>query len=307
MLIPEIKHAIGIDLGGTHIKGVLLTDRGQLLASDTRPTKDGQAPQGANWKQTIAEMIARLTEQSPKPPIAVGIAAPGIAMPDFSGIEAMPGRLEGLEHFQWSEFIGREVVVVNDAHSALIAEHTWGNAKGVDDVMLLTLGTGVGGGVLIKGQLQRGHDQRAGHLGHISLQADSDTPGISGMPGSLEYAIGDYSIAKRSFGRFATTQELVKAYERGDTFATYVWLNSIRKLALGICSLCNALSPQMVLLGGGITQAKKSLFEPLHDFVELFEWRPLGVGVDIQPAKYLKWSGAFGAASAALHRNSYLA
>ena len=76
--------------------------------------------------------------------------------------------------------------------------------------------------------------------------------------------------------------------------------------AIGICSLINAFSPQRVLLGGGITQAGKSLFEPLQEMVDLFEWRPKEQGVPIQAAKFLKWSGAYGAAAAALYRDQYL-
>ncbi|MEM7658197.1 MAG: ROK family protein, partial [Bacteroidota bacterium] len=226
--MSQPAYTIGIDLGGTHIKGVLLSERGEKLADDTRPTEDGQHPTGANWKRCIAELIAFLTEKCPGTPAAVGLAAPGIALPNHKGIHTMPGRLDGLEQFDWCAYVGQEITVLNDAHAALIAEHKWGHGSGVQDLMLLTLGTGVGGGVLINGQLLRGHDMRAGHLGHMSLLSSSDTPGISGMPGSLEYVMGEYSLEKRSFGRFTSTQELVAAYEAGEAFPTYVWLNSVR-------------------------------------------------------------------------------
>ena len=304
--MSETAYSIGIDLGGTHIKGVLVQENGEMLLHQTRPTEDGLHPSGAKWKQSIAEMIAYLREKSPAPPSAVGLAAPGIALADHTGIHTMPGRLEGLEQFDWCDYLKQEITVLNDAHAALVAEHKWGHGTSVQDLMLLTLGTGVGGGVLLNGQLLRGKDMRAGHLGHVSLLTSSDTPGISGMPGSLEYAMGEYSLPKRSFGRYQSTRELVEAYQAGNAFATYVWLNSIRQTAIAICSLINAFSPQQVLLGGGITQAGRHLFEPLQEMVDLFEWRPQGRGVPIQAAKFLKWSGAYGAAAAALFRESYL-
>jgi glucokinase len=109
-------------------------------------------------------------------------------------------------------------------------------------------------------------------------------------------------VAKRTFGKYTSTQALVEAYRQGDTLATYVWLNAVRKLALGLCSLCNLLSPDQIILGGGITQAGEALYKPLADFMETFEWKNTGKSTPVQQARYGHMAGAVGAAGFALSR-----
>lgn len=304
--MSEQQIAIGIDLGATHIKGILINEQGDILAQKTTPTEDGKEADGLNWKRSIRDMIEGFTKESKAEISHVGLAAPGIANESFTAISWMPGRVIGIESFDWSAWIGRKVDVINDAHAALIAEHSFGEAKGKQDVMLLTLGTGVGGGVLIRGELLRGFIQRGGHLGHISLDTEGEILGISNIPGSLEDAIGNSTVERRSFGRFRSTDQLVEAYRKGDHFASYLWLNSVRKLALGICSLSNAISSELVLLGGGITHAGPDLFQPLAAFMDVFEWRPGGANVEIKPAKFSSWTGAIGAAAFAMRKSAYV-
>jgi len=119
------------------------------------------------------------------------------------------------------------------------------------------------------------------------------------MPGSLEECIGNCTIEKRSNGRFASTRELLDAYRRGDEQAQGVWLKSVRQLALGLASVTNILSPETIVLGGGITEAGKDLFEPLYQFMEQFEWRA-GGKVEIVKATYGDLAGAIGAACFAM-------
>ena len=142
----------------------------------------------------------------------------------------------------------------------------------------------------------------AGHFGHISINPHDDELSIIGTPGSLEYAIGNYSIKRRSMGRFDSTYDLLKAYLENDTFATWVWLDSVRKLALTIASLSNSLSPEIVVLAGGITKAEDALFKPLKEFVDVFEFRPKGKKTLIKQATFNDLSGAVGAAAFALSK-----
>jgi glucokinase len=123
---------------------------------------------------------------------------------------------------------------LNDAHAALMAEARFGAGKGLRNIVLLTLGTGVGGGILIEGKLYTGLGLMAGHLGHITIDASRDDTGITGSPGTLEQAIGNSTVSGRSSGRFGSTSELVDAFIKGDNFAMYVWLDSVRKLSLAI-------------------------------------------------------------------------
>ena len=122
------------------------------------------------------------------------------------------------------------------------------------------------------------------------------------MPGSIEEAIGNVSIERRSLGQFKSTQDLLNALEDNDFFAHWVWLSSVQKLSLTIASISNALSPEVVILGGGIAEAGHWLFTPLLRFMDVYEWRPGGKGVEIVKAKHSDLAGAIGAACYALER-----
>ncbi len=287
---------IGIDLGGTRIKGVILDpSTGEVLDRTLSPTNDGLA---SDWKAVIAQTVANLKEATNEPIRGIGLAAPGLANADNTAIICMPGRLQGLEGFNWSEWLGGSVRVLNDAHAALLAEARFGVAKNSRNALMLTLGTGVGGGLLIGGQLYQGFFQKAGHVGHITVDADSEQLDITNMPGSLEDAIGNVTVGRRSYGRYQTTHELVTGYQQGEPLATLVWLTSLRRLAVTVASLENLFSPEVVILGGGITQAGDALFSPLNTFMDLFDWRPGGQKTTVCKAYFEDWAGAIGAAAA---------
>lgn len=295
-------NAIGIDIGGTRIKGVLIdAETGEVLLRVVSPTNDREDGQ---WKQAVADTFGQLKAVTDGPLAGVGLSAPGLPSPANDAIACMPGRLPGLEGLNWSDFLGEPVRVLNDAHAALMAEARFGAAKNVKNALMLTLGTGVGGGLLVNGNLYQGFYQMAGHLGHLSVQADSTQLGITGTPGSLEDAIGNATVARRSAGRYAMTSELIEAYHRQEPLATLVWLTSVRHLAVALAGLANAFSPEVVVLGGGITQADEALFEPLAAFLDLFEWRPAGKKTVIRKAHFEDWAGAIGAAGFAVTLDS---
>ena len=283
---------IGIDLGGTRIKAAVLDTAGRLVHRQSAETRDGS---DALWKGTIKELVQTVAAEQKLSAYVVGISAPGIPDEQNSAIAYMPGRLEGLQHFHWSAFLGCQAWVLNDAVAALVAEAGMGAAKGQKNVVLLTLGTGVGGAILVDGKPYQGNFQKGGHIGHMAVETDGE-PDVTGMPGSLESAIGNCTVHKRSMGRFADTRELLQAYRKGDHFARWVWLHSVQKLALGIASVSNVLSPECVVLGGGITEADEDLFEPLESFLSLYEWRPGGSRTSIKKAQFGDGAGALGAA-----------
>lgn len=284
--------SIGIDLGCTNIKGVLVDGDGNILSQQREETNEQD---DQHWKKAVASMIKNLQSQFPVVE-AIGLSAPGLANEHNTYISVMPGRLPGLENFNWSDFSGERIYVLNDAHAALMAEASYGAAKGMKHVVLFTLGTGVGGGILINGQLYQGISQMAGHLGHATVNADNSGVDNINMPGSLEDAIGNLSISQRSMGKFKTTFELVEAYQRGESFATWLWLSSVRKLAISIASAINILSPEVVIIGGGISLAGDDLIKPLQEFLDLHEWRPGGKKTPVKLAQFSDLAGAIGAA-----------
>jgi glucokinase len=289
-----MMQALGIDLGGTQIKAVIANNQGEVLRRERRRT-DGDEEAGG-FALTIRELVKEMAGD-----LRVGISAPGIAARDRRSIACLPGRLRGLEGLDWTAHLGcKEIVpVTNDANSALIGEVWIGSARGMRDVIMLTLGTGVGGAVLSGGRLLLGHTGKAGHLGHVCLDMDG-LPSIVGMPGALEVFCGNYNIAERTAGRFATTHDLISAFLAGDAEAGRVWGRAVRALACAVASFGNVLDPEAVLIGGGIAQAGAALFEPLQRELEGIEWRPHGAGMKVLPAALGDWAGAIGAARIAM-------
>jgi len=293
------KLAIGIDLGCTNIKGVLLNSEGLVLAEEKEDTNEQD---DQHWKSLVKKMIGAFRVHAKQTVLAIGLSAPGLADVTNSFISYMPGRLPGLAKFNWSDWVGERVYVLNDAHAALMAEASFGAAKGLQHAVLLSLGTGIGGGVLINGELYQGVSQMAGHIGHTTIDATDTSHDVTNMVGSIEDAFGNVSLARRSHGKYQSTDALVFDYLKGNPFASWVWLTSIQKLAVSIASSINVLSPEAVILSGGITKAREALLEPLNSFLDLYEWRPGGKKTSIRLARFSELPGAIGAAGFALSK-----
>ncbi len=293
------RYALGLDIGGTNLKALLVTPDGDAVAQFTQPTSQTKE----DWITGVRALIRQLEAEQGRAPECIGIATPGLAASDGRSIAWMQGRMEVVQGLDWTDALGYygRVPVLNDAHAALLGEVWRGAARGYENVLLLTLGTGVGGAAMVDGNLLRGHLGRAGHLGHISLNPHGERD-IVNTPGSLEEAIGECTLQARTGGRYPSTAELVTAYRAGEPEARAVWLASVKALAAGIASLINAFDPEAVLLGGGIAKAGDALFDPLAELLNQFEWRPTGGQVRILPAQLGEWAGGYGAANNALRR-----
>lgn len=298
-----MEHAIGIDLGCTNIKAVLIDEAGNVLKESRQETREQD---DQFWKASVRKVVEDLKKQSREPVSAIGLCAPGLANPENTGIACMPGRLPGLENFNWSSFTGERIHVLNDAHAALIAETSFGAGKGLRHALLITLGSGVGGGLLINGTLYQGMSQMAGHFGHTTVDASAHSRDVTNMPGSIEDAIGNITIAQRSYGRYETTLDLIEAYRAGEDFATWLWLDSVRKLAISIASGINLIAPEAVIIGGGIGQAGDALMKPLKTFLDMYEWKPDGKSTRLVAAHFSDMAGAIGAAGFAFSKTKNL-
>jgi len=213
--------------------------------------------------------------------------------------------MSGVMRLDWTKELKRDrpVAVLNDGHAALLGEAWKGAAIGARDVVMLTLGTGVGGAIMCDGRLLRGAIGRAGHLGHITIDVMGQRD-IVNTPGSLENAVGECTLLERSDGRFSTTKQLLEARAAGDGFAQAVWAKSVRALAAGIVSIINAVDPEMVVIGGGVAAAGDALFGRLEKTLDDWEWRPNGQRVRIVPAALGDMAGALGAAWSAMEDQS---
>ena len=287
-----MRTVIGIDLGGTRIKAVAIDKEGNIRYQSSYPTNDSD---DSIWKAAILETVRGIKDKIQCGDTVIGISAPGLPNKDNTAIAFMPGRLQGLENFIWSDYLDTPVFVLNDAISAMLAEARYGAAKDRKNAIMITLGTGVGGAILIDGKPYQGSFNKAGHIGHIVIDSQGDRD-ITGIPGSLEDAIGNCTIEKRTYGKYNSTDQLIENYRKGDIFATEVWLTSVKKLAIGIASLTNVLSPEVIILGGGITKANDDLFEPLKKYMDIYEWQLNGNRAEIVKAQFEDLAGAIGVA-----------
>ena len=291
-----MSYGIGIDLGGTRIKAARFDlDSGRLLATALAPTRDGESI-GAEpaFAAGIRDLLLTHEKEAGAPAAIVGLCAPGLADRDGSCIRFMPGKLKGLENLVWSDFLQRPALCLNDAHAALMGEIWQGAAKDKDDVVMLTLGTGVGGAVVSGGHLMQGHLGRAGHLGHLTLNLDGPQD-ATGTPGSLEYEIGNGHLAQRTQGRFQMTSDLLAAVQAGDPEAADIWARSIQALSAAVASLINCFDPELFLIGGGISNAWPLIEPGLRQWLDQYEWRPGGHRVPVACATLGEWAGCHGA------------
>lgn len=288
--------AIGIDLGGTRIKAVLIDGDGQIIQETITKTDDKNGSWKIGVKQAFDQLIAGYED------VSIGLSAPGIPNKNNTCIQYMPERLIGIEEFNWSDYLQKKVHVVNDAIAAMSAEAKFGAAKDCKDAIMITIGTGVGGALLIDGKIHQGSFQKAGHIGHMSINQDGE-PDICGMPGSLEEAIGNYSVEKRSNGMFHSTAEMIEALKLDNLDAKRIWLKSVRSLAIAIASLGNIISPEKIILAGGITNAGEILTKPLKEYMASYEWIAGGEAMQIEIAHFGEHAGALGAAAFAMSAN----
>lgn len=295
---PPLDYGLGIDLGGSSVKAVAITPDGRVLRRRQKRITDFG---NMEWIEPI-QILAREMEQG-SPPRFLGISVPGLISPDGWSVAHMPGRLQGLEGLNWSQVLrtARPVPVINDGQAALLGEAWIGAARGLQNALLLTLGTGVGGALLVDGRVLRGHIGRAGHLGHSCLDPKGPRD-VTGVPGSLEWFMGNASIRERCQGRFSTTHELVAASQAGDSQARAVWLDSVHKLACALCSFINITDPEVVIIGGGIARSGRALLHPLQKYLDDLEWRPGGRQVKLRRARLGEFAGAIGAARHALNQ-----
>jgi glucokinase len=250
-------------------------------------------------------------------PAGVGVGCKGIINPDSTLIEVLPGALHYLEGLRLSDLVGLPVEVPvfadNDARVALAGEMVWGAAKGHEDVVMLTLGMGVGGAVIAGGHLLRGHAGVAGHLGHLTV--DPDGPLCScGNRGCLETVFsaraiegeawsavhrGCHSTLTRLFReqpQLATCRTIFQAASEGDELSQAILSKAIQGLAAGIAGLLHVFDPEVVILGGKVVDAGAELLTPLREQVWDRSRRLLGREVPILQQEVADTSGIVGAA-----------
>lgn len=314
---------IGIDLGGTNVRTAAVTRDKRILGKDSRPTRAEGGPDAViEVMHRAVEDVIRATGIARKNVLAAGVGAPG-PMNWRTGMVFSPPNLPGWKNVPLAKLmedqLGFPCFVDNDANCACYGEFWLGAGQGVECLCLLTLGTGVGGGIVVFGQLLRGIDGTAAETGHIKVQRDGRLCGC-GAKGCLEtYAsvIGMVKTAVEGIesGRATILTGMCKndlakltgkmisdAARQGDSFSQWVLNETGIWLGIGISSLINLLNPERVILYGGMTAAGDALFNPVRETAKKLSFEVPANRCEIVAAALGDDSGVLGAAGCALQR-----
>ncbi len=258
---------IGIDLGGTTVKAALCTEDGTLLCKDSLPTRTGNAAGLKADMKTLALSLCRAHSCAVEDVTAIGIGVPGSF--DKKTCTLRFGTNLGLNNVSFADAFlpefGCPVHLDNDANCAALGEATAGAAKGMRNMLMVTLGTGVGGGIIINGQLYTGCNGIAGEIGHMVIRKDGE-PCNCGRRGCLEAYCSAASLvrfAERALedGRKSVlavhkgqlnAKQICDAVDAGDALAQELFDEYCGNLANGLASFVNLFQPESIVLGGGL-------------------------------------------------------
>jgi len=315
------KLLVGIDLGGTNVKGAVVTQDGKILhrrRCETRADEGKEAVIGriAGLAEELAGDAGLVTSDL----LAVGVGAPGpLSTKTGTIIEApnLPGWVNVPLRKLLQERLGVRVFVENDANAAAWGEKWAGAGRAVDSLICLTLGTGIGGGIVIDGKLLHGIDDTAAEIGHMTIIPDGPRCGC-GNYGCLEALASATATARRAreaiqAGGKSTLQEMCagdlskitaamvdEAAAGGDKLASEVMRGTALYLGIAIASLTNVLNPEMAVLSGGMIAAGERLFGPIRETVKKRAFKTPARRIKIVPAERGDDAGVLGAAGIAL-------
>ncbi len=310
---------IGIDVGGTKALGIAIDVDGAVIAEDRRPT-----PRGPGSLNPLIDVLVELAESLGHPggrdggrDGSLGIGVPGLVT--RAGVLRAAPNLDGVADFdvrgRLAERLGGSIAVDNDATCATVAEWQLGAGAGMDDMMLVTLGTGIGGGVVANGVLQRGANGFAGEFGHMVVHPDGPRCPC-GRRGCWErYASGSgLAMLAREAATGRRLQNVVRhaggdpqavrgehvqaAAREGDAEALAVIDEFARWVALGLSNLTNALDPAMFVLGGGLAAGADLYLDPIVEWYAKLLYQP-----ELRPmprVEFAEWGPLAGAVGAAL-------
>jgi glucokinase len=298
--------AIGVDIGATVIKAALVDLNGELRASFHEDSP--------RTTSSLRDFVHLVRKHAKGPLLGIGIGCKGVIDAATTRVNRLPGDLNFLEGCLLRELAagdGLPVCADNDARTALVAEVLWGAARGRRNVVLLTLGTGVGGAALIDGVIVRGATGAACHFGHVTLDVRGGLC-ICGNYGCLETCFSSRAIESAysahihrasptllsvdDAGRVPTTEAIFQAATQGDPSACRVLDLAFESLIAALVSFLHVFDPELLILGGNIAAAGPQLLAPVHEEVERRTSVLLGRKVPIVLQKTIGYGGVAGAA-----------
>ena len=256
---------IGVDVGGTTVAAGLVTADGQVLEHVQAPTH-ARGPGSA--LETIVEVLDRLRDRARGRGVAVsgvGVGIPGTVDAERGVVGVDVNYVPELAGAPLAERLGARVdapvFVDNDVNALVLAEWAWGAGRGARSLVMLALGTGVGGGIVLDGRLQRGAAGSAGELGHVPIAFDGP-PCICGGRGCLKAFVSGTDIARRAeerLGRPVGAAEVFQLAAAGEAEAAAIVDEVCRALGAGLAVIVNGLNPERVLLAGSVAKSLRPL------------------------------------------------
>jgi glucokinase len=311
----------GIDIGGTKVLGIALSRADEIVAEARVATPKGTRNiVGSHVAAAVAQVIADLDRTLDAPtPVPVGVGAPG--MVDRQGRLCFAPNLPQAQGVDWNELIGdqlpgRTVLIENDANFAVLAEQRIGAARGHDHVVMVTLGTGIGGGLVLDGRVQVGSAGFAGEIGHMVVDpagppcpcgrrgcwerfASGAGLGVLAREAALSGRLGEVVRLAGGDAESVRGEDVSAAAAAGDPAAQQVIREVGGWIGFGLANLAAVLDPQCFVLGGGVVQAGDLLLESARvAYAELVEGGDRRPPTAIVPAAFGERAGAVGGALA---------
>lgn len=313
---------LGIDIGGTKLAAGVVTLDGEQISQDRVPTLAHEGPDKVIDR--LIDLCRRTVANSGvawDQILAAGVGCGGPLDP-HTGVIKEPPNLPGWIDIplvqRLHDALGLPVYLDNDANAAALGEHQFGAGRGVENMVYLTISTGVGGGIIIGGRLYQGENGNAGEIGHMSVSYNG-RPCNCGSRGCVEAYASGTNIAARAreavlagepslLTQIAGSPERINgeaidaALKAGDALTVRIWDETMEILGAGIANVINIFNPRRVVLGGGITNFGSTLFDPIRRIAMSRAMGPLTEVVEIVPAQLGGQVGVLGAAAVALER-----
>ena len=307
---------IGIDVGGTNVK-IALVDDGKIIYSNSVPTyaKMGYEYTVNNIKQAIKDLMKE-TNTETKDIQGIGFDFPG-QVDCKTGVVKLAPNIPGWVNVPIAQMIEEEFHIPtridNDVRCAALGELKFGAGRGCENFICITVGTGIGSGIVINGKVVRGASNAAGELGHIKLQMNGGPICGCGDTGCLEafasgpsivamaqdYIKGGKSTKFREMaaaeGGEITPYMVAKAAEAVDPVAKRIFEIVCEYIGIGLTSVINLLNPEKVIIGGGVAEAGDLLFDPIRRTIKERAMVVAGEAVEIVPAELGNSAGVIGA------------
>lgn len=309
------KYRIGVDVGGTNVKIALVDFDGKIIYSNTVPTRAEMGYEAGvnNIKQAIKELMQE-TSANAKTIEAIGFGLPGQIDYKEGLVKNLPN-IPGWVNIPLAKIMEEEFSIPtrldNDVRCAALGELNFGAGKGCENLICITVGTGIGSGIVLNGKLVRGAANAAGEIGHIKMQMTGGPLCGCGDYGCFEaYASGPaiVTMAKEyiSGGKSAKYKEMApdgiitpylvaQAALQGDAVSIQIFKQMGKIIGTGLASVVNLLNPQKIIIGGGVADAGDILLEPIRQTI-LDRAMPIqGQSVEVVPAQLANSAGVIGA------------